>query len=203
MAKGFDDVKKALEKTQKVASHKRDCARDKEVMQKQVELVQKDIEKLKKNIKKIEKKMDEDREVLLTKCNNADFLKLKKLLHDLPKQEEVDEQREHVNATIKKFNAENKSFKNEMLRQSKILRRFDEVISEKTNKVSLQSEVKAQTENFQAQIDRINVELVNFVALQGEHRGQLKDIKLTLEEQIDLRIVKHIKKERQVAQAQK
>ena len=68
-----------------MASHKRDCARDKEVMNKQIELIQKDIEKLKKYSKKLEKKGDDDREVLMTKCNNSEYLKLKKLLFDLPR----------------------------------------------------------------------------------------------------------------------
>ena len=85
----------------------------------------------------MEKKIDDDKEIIDTKCNNNEFLKLKKLLSELPRQEEVDEQREYVNATIKKFNAENKSFKAEIGRQSKILRRFDEILSEKTNKLSL------------------------------------------------------------------
>ena len=82
------------------------------------------------------------------------------LVNVLPGKEEVTELREHVGTSIAKFSKDNNTFQADFEKHLEIIRRYDEVLSNKASKHSVIELDKNMSEKYNQQIDDL-LRLIN------------------------------------------
>ena len=75
---------------------------------------------------------------LKLKINMEELEDFRKLVERLPKVEDVEKMKNHLESNIREFRADNDSFKGEFTQQCIIIRRYDEVMGQKCSKISLE-----------------------------------------------------------------
>lgn len=94
--------------------------------------------------KKLEKRVDENEELLHTKCDSAEMEDTKDLVLKLPRYEDFDKFRTYVVDSIENFASDNSAFRSDFNTQNEIIRRYDEVLTDKVSKLTLEAQVKKQ-----------------------------------------------------------
>ena len=96
---------------------------------------------MKKLIKKVEKKVDEIPDLLDTKLDIDELDPVKEHLKLLPKKDHVDRLENYVSTHIEKFKKDNTLYASNFYEHNEIIRRYDEVLSQKASRISLEAEV--------------------------------------------------------------
>ena len=96
-----------------------------------------EIDKIKKYCKKLEEKVIKHDKALKTKVEIEDLDEVRDLIVQLPKTEEVKYLRNYVTESITKFKEDNDTFFKDFDTHNAIIRRYDEVITQKASKIDL------------------------------------------------------------------
>ena len=114
----------------------------------------------------------------------------------LPKVKDVEELKEYVTTNIEKFRVDNLDFHADFKTQNEIIRRYDEVLSSKTSKSAFEGSLSIIDErliNYKKEVDEKFKE-VNHEAMSTGARIDI--LREAVMEEIDHRILGHLKKER-------
>ena len=146
--------------------------------------------------KKLEKRVDENEEVLHTKCDSAEMEDTKDLVLKLPRYEDFDQFRTYVVDSIENFASDNSAFRNDFNTQNEIIRRYDEVLTDKVSKLTLEAQVRKQCDGIWKHFEGLGAKVDRLLAMQDEHKQFINDMRTTMEEQVEQKITKTAKKER-------
>lgn len=102
---------------------------------------------------------------------------MKKHLDMLPTKDEVIQLRTYMRTNIDKFKDESEQFKQQFDGHLEIIRRYDEIISEKASKHSLYLQEVKMNDYFKPLIKEMDQRVVETVALMKEQRGYFAEFK--------------------------
>jgi hypothetical protein len=104
----------------------------------------------------LKQRVDGHDEDLETKVELEELSDLKELVLRLPNVEEVDEMRAYVSSSIETFQLDNINFNKDFQTQNEIIRRYDEVLSQKASKQLIEEKIIHQDERLQKQLKNIH-----------------------------------------------
>ena len=78
--------------------------------------------------------------MIADKVDMDDHNDLKELLLELPRIEEVNSLKKYVMDNIERFHLDNKTFHNDFKTQNEIIRRYDEVLTQKVSTITMETE---------------------------------------------------------------
>ena len=126
------------------------------------------------------------------------------LVNVLPGKEEVTELREHVGTSIAKFSKDNNTFQADFEKHLEIIRRYDEVLSNKASKHSVIELDKNMSEKYNQQIDdllRLINENVHDINIQKERFDEFgKALTAEIYAAVDKATVRHNRQQRAEAE---
>ena len=118
----------------------------------------------------MQEKLIECSQNISLKVDSHEIDSMRKLLEALPKLDDMEAQREYLETNIQKFKGDNDEFHDGFLRHNEIIRRYDEVLNQKSSKIALEQQ---------------NNELVEMIQkLNGDTRTLATGIKESMEADI-------------------
>ena len=133
----IDKVKEHILEVNKVNSSKSDCAKDKKDLLDIIDKLQHENQSLredhrvsKERIRKLEVKID-------TKANQIDLTEVKQHIKILPTTQELNQMRVEMRATLDQYKRERDEFNTEFNTHKDIIRRYDEILTDKASKHTL------------------------------------------------------------------
>lgn len=118
-------------------SQKRDCLKDKKETITMVEKLQKDLLELRDDHRWSKDRLRSLEQAIGLKAEKKALDKVQEYLDLLPTKDEVVQLRSYMKSSIEKFTSENKDFTGEFQAHLAIIRRYDEVLSDKASKHSV------------------------------------------------------------------
>lgn len=130
-------MKEFVSESIKSNSQKRDCAKDKREFQAAIEKLSKELLDLRDEHRNSKERIRILETVITNKVEKQDFSELKAHIELLPTKEEVLKLRQFMKESVDNFKGDNEMFHKEFANHLAIIRRYDEVISEKASKHSI------------------------------------------------------------------
>ena len=118
-------------------SQKRDCLKDKKETITMIEKLQKDLLELRDDHRSSKDRLRTLEQTIEHKAEKKELGKVQVYLDLLPTKDEVVQLRGHMKSSIEKFTIENRDFTSECHAHLAIIRRYDEVLSDKASKHSV------------------------------------------------------------------
>ena len=180
------------------AALKTTCHADKEALEKQISKQGKEIDKLKRAVATLKQRADGHDDDLETKVELEELGDLKELVLRLPNVEEVDEMRAYVSSSIETFQLDNINFNKDFQTQNEIIRRYDEVLSQKASKQLIEEKIIQQDERLQKQLKNVHA-ITDSLAEELRTAGKkLDDFKVLMFEEVATQVQSISKKEKQM-----
>ena len=110
------------------------CAKDRADLMKEIDAMRREIQGAREDLQSQGKSIRGIQHALTDKIGREDWNNLMELVNVLPGKEEVTELREHVGTSIAKFSKDNNTFQADFEKHLEIIRRYDEVLSNKASK---------------------------------------------------------------------
>ena len=154
------------------------------------------LEKNMKLHKKLEKRVDEIEEILHTKCDSAEMEDTKDLVLKLPRYEDFDTFRTYVVDSIENFASDNTAFRNDFNTHNEIIRRYDEVLSDKVSKMTLEAQVTKQCDSIRNHFEGLAAKIESVTTMVAGQKEFLNEMRVTIEEHVERKIASTAKKER-------
>ena len=139
----------------------------------------KEIEALWSKVRSVDREVKSHENMLLNKAEVQSVRELKKLLETLPTHAEVKAQSEYVNEKIEKYDEDNDKFLIGFEQQEEMIRRFDEVLAQKTSTITLIEEMQAFDEKMDLKIKdvyKVTTEIENSIKSSNERVEQYVDL---------------------------
>lgn len=133
----LNETKQWFESLNQANSQKRDCLKDRKELEQMVEKMQKELLDLRDDHRYSKERLRAIEVGLPDKVEKYELVEIKDFLQLLPTKEEVTTLRHYMRNNIDKFAEDNTNFKNQFEEHLEIIRRYDEVISEKASKHSV------------------------------------------------------------------
>ena len=134
------------------------------------------------------------------KVDLDDHNDLKELLLELPRVDEVSQLRSYVMNNIERFHLDNKTFHEDFKTQNEIIRRYDEVLSQKVSGITLEQETMKLYDDFDERFKDMKLLHEKLgEELQVSHR-KLTVFEEAMRKEIDEKIKEELKIERRKSQ---
>ena len=134
-------------------SQRGNCAKDKSDLLKEIETVRLDLQGTRDELRTQGRAIRSLQDAVAGKIEREEMDRVVELVKLLPSKEEVTELRTHVATNIAKFSKDNAHFAKEFETHLEIIRRYDEVISNKASKHAVIELEKNMSEKYNKQID--------------------------------------------------
>ena len=135
--KQVENIKSWVAEVNKENSKKRDCLKDKKEMIAMNDKVAKDLLELRDDHRSSKDRLRSLELHVAEKAMKREVEEVRQLLELLPTKEEVTSLRHNMKVSIETFSNSNDTFSREFHAHLAIIRRYDEVISEKASKMAL------------------------------------------------------------------
>ena len=173
-------------------SQKRDCLKDRKDMERMCDKIQQDMKDLrddhrasKDRIRVLEVNMPE-------KVEKFALQEVKEFMQLLPTKEEVTSLRTYTRTNIDKFQEDNAEFKEEFDGHLSIIRRYDEVLSEKANKHSVAAVEFRVNEQFKPAMKIHDERITANLKILNETKESMLEFKGLIREEIYMAIKKQV-----------
>ena len=137
LEKEMEHMKDYVGEENKQNSQKRDCAKDKREVEKMFEKLQKELLDLRDDHRNSKERIRILELAIEKKLEKTEHETIKEYIELLPTKEEVTTLRNYMKNNIESFSNDNSSFQKEFNAHLAIIRRYDEVLSEKASKHSV------------------------------------------------------------------
>lgn len=170
-------LKDHIAEVNKSNSQKRDCLKDKKEMEKSFEKLQKELLDLRDDHRNSKERIRNLEVIIGEKVNNNELAEVKEYMALLPTKDEVTGLRNYMKQNIDKFAADNNSFEKDFNAHLAIIRRYDEVLSEKASKHSVYLLESKQNEQNRPVMKDLDDRILNNLKLIKEGKEQFKEFK--------------------------
>lgn len=184
-------------------SQKRDCLKDKTELEEMIEKTQKELLDLRDDHRHSKERVNKLEVELPGKVDDFKLIEVSEFMQLLPTREEVSSLRNHMKNNIDKFGEDNIKFKNEFEGHLEIIRRYDEVISEKANKHSVSQVESRINENYKPVIKNHDDRIGNNLKLINETRDCFAEFKDLMQAEIYSAVKKSVIKEIKIYEHEK
>ena len=130
-------MKDFINEANKTNSQKRDCTKDKKDVITMIEKLQKELLDLRDDHRSSKDRIRALELQVPQKAETKELAKVQEYLDLLPTKDEVVQLRSYLKNSIEKFTTDNKDFSSEFYQHMAIIRRYDEVLSDKASKHSI------------------------------------------------------------------
>ena len=160
LTKRTNEIKTWVSELNKMNSQRGNCAKDKADLLKEIETVRLDLQGTRDEQRAQGRAIRSLQDAILGKIERQEMDEVVALVKLLPSKEEVTELRTHVSSNIARFSKDNTRFTQEFETHLEIIRRYDEVISNKASKHAVIELDKHISDKYNQQIDDI-LKLIN------------------------------------------
>ena len=133
----IETMKEYVQEVNNVNSQKRDCLKDKKEMNVLFDKLQKELLDLRDDHRNSKERIRHLETTIATKVETSELKLVQEHLEMLPTKDEVMTLRNFMKNSVEKFQTDNDNFSKEFTAHLAIIRRYDEVISEKASKHSV------------------------------------------------------------------
>ena len=105
--------------------------------------------------------------------------------------------KKYVTENIEKFGVDNKVFHNDFYTQNEIIRRYDEVLSQKESKIRVEDIINKTSESLNSKISSISHTLGTLEQVCSQYDDRFDQMREAIFEEIEQKISQKLKKERQ------
>lgn len=171
LSRATGELKTWVTELNKMNSQRGNCAKDKADLLAEIERVRLDLQGTRDELRTQGRAVRSLQEAVAGKIEREEMDRVVELVKLLPSKEEVTELRSHVAGSIGRFSKDNTRFAAEFETHLEIIRRYDEVISNKASKHAVIELDKHISEKYNQQVD----DLLKLINENGHEIGVQKD----------------------------